>query len=168
MRITIVPHDGDWSRRFEDERAKIMLALEGAAHSIEHIGSTAVAGLAAKPIVDVMVTVDDVERESFYAPALEQCGYELAVREDGHRMFRTPERDVHVHVWTAGSEDAIRQLIFRDWLRLYPPDRDRYERAKRELAEREWPSGNDYANAKDPIIHEIMARALAHSNNAMG
>ena len=75
------------------------------ARRIEHIGSTAVPELAAKPVVDVMLSVDDPEDESLYLSAMERAGYVLRVREPGHRMFRTPGRDVHVHVWKAGSDD---------------------------------------------------------------
>ena len=67
--------------------------------------------------------------------ALEDAGYELRVREPGHRMFRTPERDVHVHVWGADSDEVAKYLLFRDWLRVSADDRDRYEARKRELAD---------------------------------
>ncbi len=84
---------------FERERARISAnALGERAHAIEHIGSTAVPGLAAKPIVDVLVIVADPEDEAAFAPALIVAGYELRGPGAGHRMFRTPARDVHVHV----------------------------------------------------------------------
>ncbi len=125
---------------------------------MEHVGSTAVAGLAAKPIVDIMVTVDDPDDESAYLPRLERVGYVLRVREPGHRMFRTLARDVHVHVWPAGSQDERRHLVFRDWLRSSPVDRKEYERAKRELVGR-WRDMNYYARAKEVAIDRIMKRA---------
>lgn len=113
-------------------------ALGVSALRIEHIGSTAVPGLAAKPIVDLLVAVADPDDESVTVTALEAAGYELRVRELGHRMFRTPGRDVHVHVWGHSDPEMTRHLMFRDRLRRSPADRDAYERLKRELAAREW------------------------------
>ncbi len=128
---------------------------------IEHIGSTSVPGLGAKPIIDVLVAVDDVEDEASYRPALEGVGYVLRVREPDHRMFRTPERDVHVHLWPAGSADVPRHLLFRDWLRVDERDRRAYEGLKRLLAESDFEDMNEYADAKGELIAEIMVRAQA-------
>lgn len=157
--IVIVDYDPAWPVRFEQERARIDAALGPVARRIEHIGSTAVPGLAAKPIIDVSVSVDDVEDEASFLPQLEAAGYLLRVREPGHRMFRTPELDVHVHLWPAGGEEERRQLVFRDWLRTHPADRDVYASLKRDLATREWRDMNDYADAKGGLIAEIMRRA---------
>ena len=74
-------------------------------------------------------------------------------------MLRTPERDVHVHLWPAGSEDVMRHLLFRDWLRLDAADRGRYEDVKRALARRDWPDMDHYAQAKGPVVSEIMGHA---------
>ena len=104
----------------------------------------------------MLVTVDDVEAEQAYGPALEAAGYVLRVREPGHRMFRTPSRDVHVHVWPTGSEGARRDLLFRDRLRIDAADRALYESAKRALAGRDWKDVNYYAEAKGPVIEEIL------------
>jgi GrpB-like predicted nucleotidyltransferase (UPF0157 family) len=123
------------------------------------VGSTSVPGLAAKPIVDIQVTVDDPDDEAAFAPDLVAAGYELRVREPRHRMFRTPARDVQVHVWAAGSDDERRHLLFRDWLRVDAADRGHYEDTKRALATRRWRDVNDYAQAKSPVIAEIMGRA---------
>jgi GrpB-like predicted nucleotidyltransferase (UPF0157 family) len=123
------------------------------------MGSTAVPGLAAKPIVDVLVTVDDPEDDAVIVPALHAAGYELRVREPGHRMFRTPARDVHVHLWSDRDPQVDRHLRFRDRLRSSPEDRAAYERLKRALATRDWRDMNDYADAKGPLIEEILARA---------
>ncbi len=97
--VEIVAYDPRWRARFEAERRNIAAALGPLARRIEHIGSTSVPDLAAKPIVDVLVEVDDPAREEDYAGHLSAAGYELRVREPRHRMFRTPARDVHVHVW---------------------------------------------------------------------
>ena len=74
-------------------------------------------------------------------------------------MFRTPARDVHVHLWRAGSDDERRHLLFRDWLRESADDRARYETVKRDLAARQWDDSNDYADAKSDVVTEIMGRA---------
>jgi GrpB-like predicted nucleotidyltransferase (UPF0157 family)/GNAT superfamily N-acetyltransferase len=157
--IVIAEYDPQWPGRFDVERERIRSALSGAALRIEHIGSTSVAGLAAKPIVDVLVAVSDVSDESSYGPALERAGYELRVREPEHRMYRTPQRDVHVHVWNEGDPEVDRHLVFRDRLRASPDDRSEYERLKRSLARREWSEVNHYADAKGPLIEAILARA---------
>ena len=157
--IVIADYEAGWPRRFDAERERIEQALGGAALTIEHVGSTAVPGLAAKPIVDMLVTVADVGDEPSYGPALERAGYELRVCEPEHRMFRTPAHDVHVHVWGDGDPEIDRHLVFRDRLRASPDDRSEYERLKRSLAQREWSDMNHYADAKGPVIEAILARA---------
>ena len=157
--IDIVDYRAEWPERFNREKERIEAALGPMARRVEHVGSTAVSGLAAKPIVDVMVCVDDPDDESSYLPALEAAGYALRVREPGHRMFRTSERDVHVHVWMAGSDDELRHLLFRDRLRASPDDRAEYEEAKRELAGR-FRDMNAYTDAKSAVIHKIIRRPL--------
>jgi len=155
--VVIAEPDPAWPRRFEVERARIARALGDRALRIEHIGSTAVPGLAAKPIVDVLVEVEAVD-EARLAPPLEAAGYLLRVREEDHLMFRTRARDVNVHVWPAGSEEVSRHLAFRDRLRTSPEDRRAYEDLKRELAARDWDDMNHYAEAKSGLIREILAR----------
>jgi GrpB-like predicted nucleotidyltransferase (UPF0157 family) len=152
--IVIAPYDPGWPERFLVERARIAAALGERALRIEHIGSTSVPGLAAKPIVDILVEVASLEGID-----LEPAGYVLRVREEGHRMFRTPELDVHVHVWPSGSPDIERQIRFRDRLRASPEDLAAYAALKRELAARDWPDINYYAEAKGPLIREIERRA---------
>jgi GrpB-like predicted nucleotidyltransferase (UPF0157 family) len=156
--IVLVEYDSNWPTRFEKERTRIRQALGEGAIRIEHIGSTAVPGLAAKPIVDVLVTVADPDTEERFLPALVAAGYEVRVREPGHRMLRTPSRDVHVHVWRDADPEVHRYIWFRDLLRRSPEDRAAYEQLKRELAQSEWADMNDYADAKGPLIETILAR----------
>lgn len=156
--LEIVEYDAGWPERYAKEQRRIAGALGTTAKRIEHIGSTAVQGLAAKPIIDIMVTVDDPDDESAFRQQLEAAGYILRVREVGHRMFRTPERDVHVHVWQAGGHDEERHLRFRDRLRSDTADRDQYQRTKRSLAGR-YRDMNYYAEAKSAVISEILSRA---------
>ncbi len=148
-----------WVERFEQERERIVRALGDVARRTEHIGSTSVPGLAAKPIIDIQLSMADVEDEASYVPAMEAAGYVLRVREPGHRMFRTSHMGVQIHVCATGSEWERRHLLFRDWLRRSSEDRARYEAAKRELAQREWDDVNDYADAKSAMINEIIVRA---------
>jgi GrpB-like predicted nucleotidyltransferase (UPF0157 family) len=157
--IVIAGYDPAWPVRFEAERARILGAIGPAARRIEHVGSTAVPGLAAKPIVDILVAVEDPDHEAAFVPALEAAGYVLRVREPEHRMLRTPQLDVHVHVWRDGSSEVGRHIAFRDRLRASAEDRAAYERLKRSLAQREWDDMNDYAAAKGALIEEIMRRA---------
>jgi GrpB-like predicted nucleotidyltransferase (UPF0157 family) len=161
--VVIADPDPAWPARFEEHRARIAGVLGPLALRIEHIGSTSVPGLAAKPIIDVLVAVDDVTSVDAPAPRdrLAAAGYELRVDEPGHRMFRTAHRDVHLHVWPAAGDDVRRHLLFRDHLRTSASDRARYEEVKRRLATRQWDDMNDYADAKSPVIAEITARAEA-------
>ncbi len=157
--ITIVPYDPRWPIRFTSEARRIREALGGRVARVEHIGSTSVPGLAAKPIVDIQLAVENADDASAYLPELESAGYVLRVREPGHRMLRTPARDVHLHVCSIGSDWERRHLVFRDWLRHDEADRTRYEREKVRLAGQDWPTMNDYADAKSALIEEIMSRA---------
>ncbi|MCU1374415.1 MAG: hypothetical protein JWO68_1701 [Actinomycetia bacterium] len=159
--VVIAEPDLAWPARFEVERARITEAIAGLDHRLEHVGSTSVPGLPAKPIVDLQLSVPDVEDEAAWLPALEHAGYQLRVRGPGHRMVRTPERDVHLHVCPLGSDWERRHLLFRDWLRTSAEDRERYAAAKRRLAQQEWPTVQHYADAKSEVIVEITARAKA-------
>jgi GrpB-like predicted nucleotidyltransferase (UPF0157 family) len=108
---------------------------------VEHVGSTSVAGLAAKPVIDILLEVQSSADEDSYLPSLATGGYRLKIREPGwheHRMFKGPDTDVNLHVFSLGCSEIERMLKFRDWLRANPGDREIYERVKRELAAREW------------------------------
>ena len=157
--IVLVPHDPAWAHRFGVERARITAALGPRALRIDHVGSTAVPRLVAKPIIDIDLSVADVDAEAAYLPALLDAGYELRVREPGHRLVRTPARDVHVHICDAGSDWERRHLAFRDRLRTDAADREAYAALKIRLAARDWPDMNAYADAKGPLVAAILARA---------
>lgn len=161
-RIEICEYDPNWPAEFATHRDRIARALGSAALQVEHIGSTSVPGLAAKPIIDLLLVVADSSREAAYLPHLEGAGYVLRVREPEwyeHRMLRTPEKDVHLHVFSAGSPEIGRYLIFRNHLREHSGDRALYEETKRRLASQDWPVMNAYAEAKTQVITQIMARA---------
>lgn len=161
--VLIADYDPDWPDKFREHAGGIAAALGDVALRIEHIGSTSVPGLAAKAIIDILLVVKDSANEDCYLPQLQTAGYELRVREPDwheHRMFRTPGKDVHVHVFSAGSPEIGRHLIFRDRLRSNADDRSLYEQTKRRLAERSWPAMDDYARAKTEVIESIIAKAL--------
>ena len=162
--IEVVDYDPSWAPRLTSEAEKIDAALGGRQRGIEHIGSTAVPGLVAKPIVDILLVVDDAADEASYLPALEAAGYVLRVREPAffeHRMLRTPGKDVHVHVFSPDSPEIERNLMLRDRLRRDAGDRELYARTKRRLAARRWPTMQHYAEAKTGVIEAIIARAAA-------
>ncbi len=160
--IRLVAYDDRWPAQFEHHAAVISNALGDALLAVHHIGSTSVPGLAAKPIVDILAVVADSSDEPSYLPALELAGYVLRVREPDwqqHRMLRTPERDVHIHVFSPDSAEVRRTLLFRDRLRSHPTDRARYEETKLRLATQSWPDMNTYADAKTDVIESIIAAA---------
>lgn len=160
--IVIVDYDPQWPAKYREHAGRINQAVGSSALQIEHIGSTSVPGLGAKPIIDILLVVEDAANEQGYLPSLEAAGYVLLVREpdfDEHRMFRTSERDVHVHVFGEGSKEIARYLNFRDDLRQHEEDRREYEALKRELATREWPHMDAYAAAKGEFIESIIAKA---------
>src|SRR5215217_5995839 len=156
--IVIADPDPAWPRRFDAERERIAAALGDRALRIEHIGSTAVPGLPAKPIVDVLLVVADSANEQAYLPALVDAGYILRIREPAwyeHRLFKGPDTDVNLHVFSAGCPEIERHLLFRDWLRGNEADRQLYARTKRELAQQDWKYTQYYADAKTAVIGEI-------------
>ncbi|GAB2578146.1 hypothetical protein Aab01nite_10220 [Paractinoplanes abujensis] len=156
--IVIVDYDPAWAGRFEAARADIARALGSPV--IEHVGSTSVPGLAAKPIIDIDVLLDDTADESLYVPALTAIGYRLVLREpwwSGHRMLLGGDEDINLHVWPHDAAEPIRHRLFRDWLRTHPDDRDLYARTKRRLAT----EADDYNMAKCDVIDEIYTRIFA-------
>jgi GrpB-like predicted nucleotidyltransferase (UPF0157 family) len=162
--IVIADYDLAWPERFRQEEVRIAAALGEAALSVEHIGSTSVPGLAAKAIVDILLVVEDSGDEASYLPALDEAGYVLRVHEPDfheHRMFRTPAKDVHVHVFSAGSPEIERYLLLRDRLRQNEEERELYAQTKRELAKRNWPTMEHYAEAKTEVVEDIISRAAA-------
>ncbi|MFI9007629.1 GrpB family protein [Actinosynnema sp. NPDC053489] len=161
-RVVLVGYDPAWPGLYEREAARVRGALGAAVLGLEHVGSTSVPGLAAKPIVDVVLVVADSADEGSYVPALEAAGYVLRIREPWwleHRMFKGPDTDVNLHVFSAGEPEVARMVAFRDRLRVSEADRVRYERVKRGLAAREWGFVQQYADAKAAVVAEILGRA---------
>lgn len=160
--VVLVEYDARWPALFRREDDRISAALGDAALQVEHAGSTSVPGLAAKPIVDIVLVVADSADESAYVPALEAAGYVLRIREPDwfeHRLLKGPDTNVNVHVFSSGCSEIERMLLFRDRLRSDESDRELYERTKRELAQKEWEYTQHYADAKAAVVEEIIARA---------
>ncbi|WP_224389289.1 GrpB family protein [Pseudonocardia sp. ICBG1293] len=158
--VELAEPDPEWPAAFDAAAARLRAVLGERAHRIEHIGSTSVPGLAAKPVIDVVVALEDPDDEPAYLAALLAEGYDLRVREPGHRCLRGAVGDlaVNLHCYPDGSPEITRYLVFRDRLRTCAEDRERYEAHKRGLAGRVWPDMNLYADAKGPVIEEIIAR----------
>lgn len=165
--IHLAEYDPAWPALYEREAERIRRALHrrgGDSVLLEHVGSTSVPGLAAKPRIDILLAVADSSDEASYVPALEAEGYVLRIREPDwyeHRVFKGPDTDVNLHVFTTGCVEIRRMLAFRDWLRTHDQDRTLYERTKRELAARTWKFVQGYADAKTAVVEEIVSRATS-------
>ncbi|WP_319804508.1 GrpB family protein [Nocardioides malaquae] len=162
-KLYLAEPDPEWALGFATHERRIRHAIGSTAIAVHHVGSTSVAGLAAKPIIDILLVVPDITAEEDYLAPLVDAGYALRVREPGHRMLRTPARDVHLHMHQPDAPDTTDLLLFRDRLRSHPQERELYESTKRELLEREWTHMQAYADAKDQVIAEIKERARARS-----
>jgi GrpB-like predicted nucleotidyltransferase (UPF0157 family) len=160
--ILIVDYDPGWPQLFEREAARIQSVLGHRILSIEHVGSTSVPGLAAKPRIDILLVVANSADEAAYVPALEAAGYVLHIREpdwNEHRMLKGPDTDVNLHVFSQGCTEIEQMLLFRNWLRGNPEERLLYEQTKRNLARQSWKYLQNYADAKSGVVGEILARA---------
>jgi GrpB-like predicted nucleotidyltransferase (UPF0157 family) len=159
--VALVAWDPAWPSLFEREAERIRAILGPGLLLLEHVGSTAVPGLAAKPVIDMVMAVPDSANEAAYVPSLERRGYVLRIREPDwfeHRLLEPPDLRAHLHVFSAGCEEIGRMLAFRDRLRADAGDRLRYEETKRRLASRYWKYAQEYADAKSDVVREILGR----------
>jgi GrpB-like predicted nucleotidyltransferase (UPF0157 family) len=169
--IVLAAHDPEWRRLYEREARRIRGVLGDRVRVLEHAGSTSVPGLAAKPVIDIILGVPDSRDEAAYVPPLEGAGYELRLREPDwheHRLLKGPDTNINLHVFTHGDEEIQRMLAFRDRLRTHPEELAAYEATKRELAARTWAFVQDYADAKGEVVEAIIARALAADPTGRG
>jgi GrpB-like predicted nucleotidyltransferase (UPF0157 family) len=169
--IRIVEYDPTWPNQFQVEAERIRSALGERALRIEHVGSTSVVDLPAKPIIDIVLGVAESADEAGYVAALEAIGYRLHIREPGwheHRMSKGPGNNVNLHVFSSKCPQIERMLRFRDWLRSSREDRELYARTKRALAEQVWKYTQNYADAKSAVISEIMSRARGSGQEGSG
>jgi GrpB-like predicted nucleotidyltransferase (UPF0157 family) len=160
--VALAEYDAVWPQLYAQQEALIRAALDAGALLVEHVGSTAVPGLAAKPRIDIALAVADSSDEASYVPALEDAGFSFRLREPEwheHRLLGRPDVDVNLHVFTEGCGEIERMLRFRDRLRAHDEDRLEYERTKRELAQRDWRYTQEYADAKSAVVEAILARA---------
>jgi GrpB-like predicted nucleotidyltransferase (UPF0157 family)/quercetin dioxygenase-like cupin family protein len=167
-RIEISEYDPEWPRLFAREAERIRATLGGRVLLLEHAGSTSVPGLPAKPRIDLVLAVADSADEPAYVPDMGAAGYTLQIREPDwyeHRMFKGPNIDINLHVFSEGCPEIGRMLLFRDWLRANDNDRDLYATRKRRLAERDWKYTQQYADAKGEVVEEIIARARARNGH---
>lgn len=158
--IDVEAYDPQWHILFENLKENIEQALPEHALAIEHVGSTAVPQLPAKPVIDIDLIVEDPENEALYVPALEKLGYQLTVRERSwyqHRMLRLNEPRVNLHVFAPNCPEHIRHILFRDWLITHAADRELYGDAKMSAKD-----GVDNVQAynmkKQAVVREIYAR----------
>jgi GrpB-like predicted nucleotidyltransferase (UPF0157 family) len=164
--VGLVPYDPAWPAAYEQVAARIRVALGDTALELAHVGSTSVPGLDAKPVIDIDLTVADNHDEAAYVPKLESHGFTLVIREYwwyGHRLLRHDEPRANVHVWSPDCPEAARHVIFRDWLRSHPEDREAYQRAKHDAARHVTADGghvNDYNAHKQAVLREIYGRAF--------
>jgi len=164
--IIIIDYDPEWPQLYQREARRIRSALEKRVLLLEHVGSTSVPGLAAKPRIDMLLVVENTADEPSYVPDLQAVGYILTIREPDwfeHRLFKGPDTDINLHVFSSGCAEIDRMLLFRDWLRTNGSDRLLYERTKRELASNNWKYVQNYADAKTSVVNEILARAQKSS-----
>ncbi|MEU4422509.1 GrpB family protein [Actinoplanes sp. NPDC024001] len=162
--IVIEEYDPRWADRFTTAAAALRELLGEAVVSVEHVGSTSVPGLAAKPVIDIDLTLKDNADEAAYVPALATLGYRLILREPwwyGHRMLVSAAEDVNLHVWPPGAPEPVRHLLFRDWLRTHPDDLERYASTKRRLSAETTDRPGDYSLAKNEVIDEIFTRIFS-------
>lgn len=162
--VHLAEPDPSWPALYARVAARVEAALDSGVLRLDHVGSTSVPGLPAKPIIDVSLAVADPVDEAAYVPALEDAGFLLHLREPGwhqHRLLKGADPAVNLHVFGPGCPEVDRMLLFRDRLRAHPDERERYAQAKRELAARTWAYVQDYAEAKSEVVQAIIGRALA-------
>jgi GrpB-like predicted nucleotidyltransferase (UPF0157 family) len=160
--VVIADYAPAWPALFEREAGRLRDVLGAEILLLEHVGSTSVPGLAAKPVIDILLVVPDPADERRYLPALEQAGYRLVIREPGwheHRALKGPDTEINLHVHGPASPEIERHLRFRDHLRADDADRELYQRTKRELAARPWTYIQQYADAKSAVVEEILRRS---------
>jgi GrpB-like predicted nucleotidyltransferase (UPF0157 family) len=164
--VRIVDHDPEWPALADAELRRVGVAVGETAVSLEHVGSTAVPGLAAKPIIDLLVGVDAIEPRERYVASLERLGYLFAPAPDspGRHFFALPPqrpRTHHLHVVEAGSEHEFRHIAVRDFLRAHDDEAERYAGLKRGLVARRPRDRLAYIEGKERYVTALEARAIA-------
>jgi len=164
--ITLSDYDPKWPEIFQFECNRIRNVLGKRALMIEHVGSTSVPGLPAKPIIDILLVVSNSADESTYIPDLEHIGYILRIREPNwfeHRLLKGTNFPVNLHVFTQETEEIDKMILFRNHLRSNEKDKELYSKTKRNLAKKKWKYVQNYADAKSEVVDEILSRAKQNS-----
>lgn len=167
--VRVVDYNTDWPRKFEEEKEKIEAVFKDELIEIHHIGSTSVPGLKAKPVIDIMPVVKNIEDVDQHEMEMTELGYECLGEYGitGRRYFRKGGngRTHHVHAFEEGSEDIIRHTAFRDYLRVYPEVRAQYAELKEALAEKFPNDINGYMDGKNRFIKETEKIAVEWYND---
>jgi GrpB-like predicted nucleotidyltransferase (UPF0157 family) len=161
QQIVVADYDPQWPQWFEQAAERIRGALDDKVLLLEHVGSTSVPGLPAKPLIDINLVVADTTDEVAYVPRLEEIGYVLRIREPDwfeHRLLRGYDPPVNLHVFPPECPEVEQMRLFRDHLRTNDADRQAYANTKRELAGQEWKYVQNYADAKTAGVQEILSR----------
>jgi GrpB-like predicted nucleotidyltransferase (UPF0157 family) len=159
--VYLAAYDPAWPLLFGRLEKQIREALGDKVLLLEHVGSTSIPELSAKPIIDMVLAVADSRDESSYVKPLEEKGFTLRIREPDwheHRLLKSPNISGNLHVFSEGCKEIEQMVLFRDWLRNHAEDRLLYEKTKRELAARTWKYRQNYADAKTEVVQEILAR----------
>jgi GrpB-like predicted nucleotidyltransferase (UPF0157 family) len=164
-KVEVIPHDPKWQNEFESESKRVALALGKNVVAIHHIGSTAIPHIYAKPIIDLLVEVNDITHVDKCSTAMEALGYEVMGEFGilGRRFFRRDNslcvRTHHVHAFQLDSDEIERHLAFRDYMIAHPEDAQKYSKLKRELARQHPFDIHGYMDGKDGFIKEMNRRA---------
>ena len=161
--IELAPYDPNWPAKYLLLANRIRDALGQKVLLLEHVGSTSVPDLSAKPMIDIVLAVKNSADEPSYVPLLEEQGFAIRIREPEwfeHRLLKCPDYEGNLHVFSVGCEEINRMLAFRDWLRVNDDDRQLYEETKRKLAAQIWKHTQNYADAKSEVVQQILSRAL--------
>ncbi len=162
--VEVVPYDEGWPAQYDGVAARVRAALGDRVRLLEHVGSTSVPGLAAKPVIDVNLVVADSGDEAAYVPALEAAGFVLRIREpdwEQHRVLALEDPNTNLHVFSPGSAEPARTRMFRNWLRDHPDDREAYAALKTELAREGFAEVMDYNNHKAALVYDIYEKLFA-------
>ncbi len=160
--IHLEEYNSEWPLLFLKEKERISHILKDQALMIEHIGSTSVEGLCAKPIIDILLVVEDAGNETYVQPLMDS-GYILRIKEpefENHHMFKGPDTDINLHVFSQGSKEIEKYLVFRNYLRNHKEARDLYAKTKKELSKKVWKYVQNYADAKSEVVSYIMDLAF--------
>ncbi|MEX6315785.1 GrpB family protein [Providencia manganoxydans] len=161
-KIEVVEYNPEWPSLFIKQKSRIQNALGSVVISINHVGSTAVPGLPAKPVIDIDLIVAHPENEQLYVPLLEELGYQLTIREPSwyqHRMLRLEQPRVNLHIFALDCPEHIRHILFRDWLVSHPEDKELYQNVKKE-ALISVDNVQSYNQNKQVVIRDIYNRIL--------